>query len=93
MVKVSRTIRKGRKREHFGITAEILAYAVDGALKTQLMYKARLSYAQLQNYTSMLVKMKLLKTVFREKKLIYETTGKGKSFLERYKELNRWLKD
>jgi len=62
LVRVREITRKGR-REHFRIITEILACAVDGALKTQLMYKARLSYAQLESYLSMLVKPRLLKLV------------------------------
>jgi len=91
LVEVSRAFIKGRRREHFGIIAEILACAIDGALKTQLMYKANLSYAQLKNYLILLVKLNLLKTTVHGKAIVYETTQKGKSFLERYKELIRLL--
>ena len=83
MVKVSGTITKG-KRHYFSIIAEILAYAIDGALKTQLMYNANLSYAQLKNFISMLSKLRLLETTTDGKKIIYKTTEKGKRFLSRY---------
>ena len=56
------------------------------------MYRANLSYAQLENYLQMLVKLDLLKTTVPRKAIIYETTQKGKSFLERYKELTKLLK-
>jgi len=62
-------------------------------LKTQLMYKANLSYAQLKDYLILLVKLNLLKTTVHGKAIVYETTQKGKSFLERYKELNKLLED
>lgn len=91
MVKVIRASRKGKRRNHFGIIADILASAVDGTSKTHLMYKTRLSYAQLKRYTSKLVELKLLKITVREKPIIYETTEKGKSFLERYRELSKLL--
>jgi len=92
LVKVSRTIGKGRRRNRFGIIADILASALNGTSKTHLMYKAKLSYAQLKKYTSRLVKLKLLKITARAKPIIYETTEKGKSFLEIYKELVELLK-
>jgi predicted transcriptional regulator len=72
--------------------AEILSFASEGATKTQLMYKAGLSYAQLKNYTSMLVKLNLLMTTTKGKAIVYQTTEKGKSFLERYEELSKLLK-
>jgi predicted transcriptional regulator len=51
------------------------------------MYKAKLSYAQLKTYTSMLVKLNLLRITTHEKRIVYQTTEKGKSFLERFEEL------
>jgi predicted transcriptional regulator len=89
---VSRTIRRDRRRNHFGIIADILASAVNGTSKTHLMYDAKLSYAQLKKYTSQLVKLKLLKITARAKPITYETTEKGKSFLEIYRELDELLK-
>jgi len=92
LIKVSRTIRKGKRRNRFSIIADILASAVNGTSKTHLMYTAKLSFAQLKKYTSKLVKLKLLKTTARGKPIIYETTEKGKRFLEIYKELLELLK-
>jgi len=92
LVKVSRTIGNGKRRNRFSIIADILASAVNGTSKTHLMYKARLSYAQLKKYTSKLVKLKLLKITVNRRPLIYEATEKGKSFLEIYRELDELLK-
>ena len=80
MVKVSRTLRNGGRRNQFGIIADILASAVDGTSKTHLMYKAKLSYDQLKKYTSRLVKLKLLKMTAHEKPIMYEITEKGRLF-------------
>lgn len=91
LVKVRGAVRKGR-RDHFRIIAEVLSCAIGGALKTHIMYEVNLSYAQTVSYLSLLGELNLLKTTARGKAIIYETTGKGKSFLERYKELSKLLK-
>jgi len=88
---VRRTVTKGR-RDRFHIITEILTCAIEGTPKTQLMYKAKLSYTQMEGYLQMLTKPNLLKTTIHEKAFIYQTTEKGKSFLERYKELKKLLK-
>ena len=92
MVEVSRTTRKSKRRNRFSVIADILASASNGTSKTHLMYKAKLSYAQLKKYTSKLVKLKLLKITANRRPVIYETTEKGKSFLEIHRELDELLK-
>jgi len=73
------------------IIAEILRVAMDGSPKTQIMYKASLSFAQLTSYLSLLVKLGLLKATEKNKKPIYKTTAKGIRYLKSYAEIKHLL--
>jgi len=69
-----------------------LEVAIDGALKTQLMYRANLSFAQLNEYMKLLLDIKLLETVESTQKTTYRTTSKGMRYLQSYKEIHDLLK-
>ncbi len=73
-----------KRRDRLYIIAEILRIAKDGCLKTQIMYRANLSFAQLNEYLSYLIKMDLLKLQYRNKKKFYLTTNNGEKYLEKY---------
>ena len=81
--------RKRRDRLH--IMAEVLVVARDGALKTQIMYKANLSFAQLNEYLSLLLELGLLKTKKMGQKTVYKTTRKGSKYLKGYEEIKGFL--
>ena len=74
--------RRGRDRLY--IIAEILAITKDGSLKTQVMYRANLSFKQLNDYLSFLLKRELIEVIEKNKKNIYKTTPKGIRYLENY---------
>ena len=76
-----------KRRDRLFIIAEILDIAKDGALKTQIMYKANLSFAQLNTYLKLLLETQLLETLAKNKKIIYKTTRKGVSYMESYREV------
>jgi len=82
-------MRKRRDRLH--IMAEVLGVTIDGALKTQIMYKANLSFAQLNEYLSLLLELGLLKSSKRGQKTIYRTTRKGVRYLKSYGEIRALL--
>jgi len=67
------------------ITADILETAKTGAKKTEIMYKAKLSYKLLQTYLKRLVDEGLLE----ESRGMYFTSEIGKTFLETYKGLTK----
>lgn len=71
------------------ITADILELALNGERKTRLMYRASLSHPQLTVYLELLTSGGLLKYV--EDKKLYQTTEKGRRFLEISKEMNSML--
>jgi predicted transcriptional regulator len=72
--------------------AEILEVAIDGALKTQVMYRANLSFAQLNEYLKLMLDIKLLETVKNTERTFYKTTAKGVRYLQSYREIRDLLK-
>jgi predicted transcriptional regulator len=82
---------KSKRRDKLSIVAEILEIAKDGTLKTQIMYKANLSFAQLGEYLRFLTNAKLLANYNQGGKDVYAATGKGLDFLQRHGELTELL--
>ena len=80
-----------KRRDRLYIISEILSIAKDGSLKTQIMYRANLSFAQLNEYLSFLLRIKLLKLVEQNEKTVYKTTTKGRKYLENYQKIERLL--
>ena len=81
-----------KRRDKFCIIAEILEIAKTGALKTQIMYKANLNFAQLKEYLKFMVKIKLIKKLKEKGRDTYFTTEKGLDFLQTQCELADLLK-
>jgi len=77
-----------KRRDRHDIVVEILRTAVEGKIKTHIMYKAKLSYAQLNEYLPLLMEKGFLEnTSVRHKKVlkrVYKTTPKGMKFLENF---------
>ena len=76
-----------KRRDRLFIIAEILDIARDGALKTQIMYRANLSFAQLNTYINLLLDTQLLETNTKSRRTIYKTTKKGSEYMENYKDI------
>jgi predicted transcriptional regulator len=76
-----------KRRDRLFIIAEILDIAKDGALKTQIMYKANLSFAQLNSYIKLLLETQLIEINNKDGKNIYRTTRKGVEYMDSYKEV------
>ena len=81
-----------KRRDHLFIMAEILEVTIDGALKTQVMYRANLSFAQLNEYLKLMLDMKLLECIKNSDRTLYKTTSKGMRYLQSYRELRDLLK-
>jgi len=81
-----------KRRDKLYIIAEILEIAKDGTLKTQIMYRANLSFTQLTDYLKFMLRINLLDKVAQNEKEIYKATGKGMNFLQRYREITELLK-
>ena len=74
------------------IMAQILSIAREGTLKTQIMYRANLSFAQLNEYLSFLQEIRLLKVNSEEGRTTYKTTSKGIKYLESFSKIKDLLK-
>jgi len=69
----------------------ILSSCINGKKKTQVMYRANLSYQQLCVYLELLTSMGLLTVENVDGEKRYVTTEKGLSFLKYFKEINSLL--
>jgi predicted transcriptional regulator len=82
-----------KRRDRHEIMAEILDTAKEAKIKTHIMYKAKLSYAQLYEYLDLLVEEGFLENVpIRRKKQIltmYKTTQKGMEFLHHMESVDK----
>jgi predicted transcriptional regulator len=82
-----------KRRDKLSIIAEILEIAREGTLKTQIMYKANLSFAQLNDYLKFMLKTELLKKFHANGKEVYIATEKGLDFLQRHFDLTELLQE
>ncbi len=89
---MNRRIRQHRSRQK--IINDILTVAKHGARKTHIMYRANLSYDQLNEYLSFLLDNGLIEKdadVEYEGAVMYKISAKGRQFLERYSQLQEIL--
>jgi len=91
--RLSNLEKERKRRNRLYIIAEIMTIAKGGCLKTQIMYRANLSFAQLNEYLSFLIKMDFLKVKNENRRNTYRTTAKGEKYLEKYKDLANILGD
>ena len=82
-----------KRRDRLYIIAQILEIAKSGCLKTQIMYRANLSFAQLNEYLSFLTRIHLLKLENENNKNTYITSAKGNQYLEKYEDVADLLED
>jgi predicted transcriptional regulator len=80
------------KRDRHDIVAEILETARGGAIKTHIMYKAKLSYKQLDDYVTLLVKRGFLEnhTTVRngQARQVFKTSERGEEFIRNFRTLD-----
>lgn len=82
-----------KRRDKLVIIGEILGIAENKALKTQIMYKANLSFSQLNEYLKFLTRVKLLEKINENGRQVYKATQKGKEYLVRHEEMLSLLCD
>jgi predicted transcriptional regulator len=76
-------------RSRTEIVGNILDAANGGATKTKIMYKAFLSYNQLNEYLSVLIENNLIE--YLEGTKTFKTTEKGLNFLKMHNEMGELL--
>jgi predicted transcriptional regulator len=72
-----------KRRDKLIIMSEIIDITKKGTSKTQIMFKANLSFTQLQQYISLLLNTGLIKENTKDRRVIFQATSKGLEFLER----------
>jgi predicted transcriptional regulator len=77
---VETQLRK-RERDRIAIVAEILEMARGGVLKSNIMWRAGLSYDMLNGYLRLMMNAKLLDKVPMKKKVVFKSTERGMKFL------------
>ena len=75
-------IRRSRLEIFVNILKSVLAERA--ITKTRMMYRANVSFRQLQRYIPLLLQLDLIKETKQDDMLMYEITEKGKLFLESY---------
>jgi len=82
-----------KRRDRHDIVAEILKTAREGKIKTHIMYKAKLSYSQVNEYLNLLIEKGFLENITTKRKrqigTMYRTTEKGIEFLNRLESMNK----
>ena len=88
---MNQLVPQQKRRDKVAIMGEMLQITRTGALKTQIMYKANLSFSQLNEYLSSLTAMGLLKKTFQNERETYIATSKGLEFLRKQQEIMNYL--
>jgi len=85
-------VLKRRGRDKLFIIAEILEIAKDGALKTQIMYRANLSFSDVNAYLGFMLEINFLKKIKKNAREGYKSTEKGIVFLNHYRQIQELLR-
>lgn len=80
-----------RRRSRLEIIAEILDAAIDGAVKTNIMYRANVNFIQFNEHLQCLLEARLIRTIRSGRKTLYVITEKGKLLLDRFNETEEML--
>lgn len=80
-----------KRRSRLDIIAGILDAAMNGTVKTRIMYNANVNFVQFNDYLECLLEAQLIRTITRRRKTIYKTTEKGKLLLHRFNETAEML--
>jgi predicted transcriptional regulator len=86
------SINQRKRRDRLCIIADIIEITKEGTLKTQIMYKANLSFTQLNDYLALMLNHNLITQSIYDGREGYVVTGQGLDFLQKHAELIRLLK-
>jgi len=81
-----------KRRSRLNIIAEILYAAINGAVKTRIMYRVNVNFVQFNDHVKCLLEAKLIRTIRRRRRTVYETTEKGRLLLHIFNEAEEMLK-
>jgi predicted transcriptional regulator len=86
-VKGGLKVRFKERRGKIELVIDILSVALDGARKTEIVYKANLNFTRIDRYIPFLEDRGLMENSGP----IYKTTEKGKEFLREYEKMEELL--
>jgi predicted transcriptional regulator len=72
-----------KRRDKLIIMSEIIDITKKGTSKTQIMFRANLSFSQLNQYISLLVDTGLIEKNVDDGRAVFQATAKGLEFLQR----------
>jgi predicted transcriptional regulator len=81
------TENSSKRRDRLVIMAEIIGIAKKGSSKTHIMFKANLSFSQLNQYLTLLSNTGLLEKTAINGRVIFKATSKGLDFMERQQQV------
>jgi predicted transcriptional regulator len=81
-----------RRRDRLEVVNAILDIAIEGAVKTRIMYRTNVNFRQFEDYIAGLLDAGLVEVLQTESRRIYRTTDKGKTLLSRLRETS-WIFD
>jgi predicted transcriptional regulator len=84
---------KQHRRDKLIILMEIIDIAKKETSKTRIMFKANLSYTQLNGYIDFLLHHNLLERIAGKNKIAYKATYKGLDFYEKQESVIAMFKD
>ena len=79
-----------KRRDRLEVIHAILEVAVEGAVKTRIMYRTNVNFRQFEDYVESLLEAGLVEILDEKNRRIYKTTEKGDLLLKRLKE-TRWI--
>jgi predicted transcriptional regulator len=82
------TVKK--RRDRLEVINAILDVAVEGAVKTRIMYKTNVNFRQFEDYLDTLMEARLIEILDIGTRRVYKTTEKGKTLMSRLRE-TRWI--
>jgi predicted transcriptional regulator len=81
------------RRSNLEICANILGAIAEerGIPKTQIMYRANISFQQLKKFLRLSLELNLIKEVKKEDRVTYEITEKGRMLLDSYQRVKELM--
>ena len=73
------------------IMADVIYLGTSGIKKTHIMYKANLSYDQINRYLRVLLKLEFIEIAIDDGTAIYRATEKGRVFLHYYNMMRKTM--
>ena len=88
---IEHEITTENNRGKLEIMADVVYLSTSGIKKTHIMYKANLSYDQINRYLRVLLKLEFIEVAIDDGTVIYRATEKGRLFLHYYNMMRKTM--